>query len=168
MSCFVMNPDSIRRIAYTLADILNASYFSNTCNIATDAVHTSDLAKAFAQYFSPVRGYNAEGIAEDLYSLNQRAYNGRYLVCMDCDFLPPPNAGQAYSIRRAPCVTSGREHPQPWHYHLLKLLDCYLYQTAEDATSADPLRKVIHSFNTSLMGRIVRCSAAYAVCEWGK
>lgn len=166
MSCFVMTPDAIRRIAHTLADILNASRNGCNCTVDTTAAAVANLHKKFFQYYSPIRGYNAEGIAEDLYRLNCRSYNTRYNITFpDLDILPLRERDD-YSIRHFFDVPDMR--PRPWHYHLAKAIDCYLYQTDEDATRADPLRAVLESFNAALMAEIVRNTGVYNNYGWGE
>jgi len=169
MSCFILSHESTRRIAHTLADILDAVTYGNTCTIATDAARASDLQNAFAQYYNPRKGYNAEAIAADLYRLNTAAYNGRYRE-NELPTMLPSLRHSCTIYKQAEYTQTGRgmsEAPQEWHFHLVKLLDCYLYQTAEDATSADPLRKSLKAFNASLMAGIIHHSPAYDLHQWG-
>jgi hypothetical protein len=64
-----------------------------------------------------------------------------------------------------------REHGfavRPWHYQLAKLLDCWLYQTAEDATYKDPLRLAMKEFRDNLYSFIVGNSPDYTAAPWGE
>ena len=166
MSCFILSHDSIRRIAHTLADILNASTNGSECTIATNAAHVSDISRTFAHHYKPRNGYNAEGIAADLYHLNVSAYNGRYYDNKCPVMLPRMN--HACTLYTLPHYSNGTEIPHEWHYHLAKLLDCYLYQTDEDATRTDPLRKSLQAFSDALMREIVRHTRAYDLHKWGE
>ena len=73
-----------------------------------------------------------------------------------------------YNVHQPP---EYREHGfavRPWHYHLAKLLDCWLYQTAEDATYKDPRRLAMAEFRDNLYGFIVTNSPEYVDTRWGE
>lgn len=167
MSCFIMNPESIRKIGYTLAAILDVSEFGKECTIATNAAESANLPKAFHQYYSRHRGYNAEGISEDLYMLNLQAYASRY-ERSPWEPFPDPISRSAYSLTRLPVYADHTEAPQEWHYHLLKLLHCWLYQTEEDATIEDEKRKALEAFANALSCQIVQHSNEYSKFRWGE
>lgn len=167
MSCFIMNPDSIRKIGYTLAAILDGCEYSNTASIATDAAFVADLPNVFHQYFSRIRGYNGEGISEDLHTINARAYAGRYKEEFLQPFAPSTDTTRK-SLSRLAQYTNHTESPQEWHYHLISLLDCWLYQTAEDATRNDPKRIALQAFAASLSRQIVQHSEEYNRYRWGE
>lgn len=167
MSCFIMNPDSTRRIGYTLAAVLDMAAFGSEYTIATAAAEAANLAEAFKQYYSPVRGYNAEGISEDLHLLNVCAFASRYRNSPWEPFPDPASHGR-YSLTQTPVYSDHTESPQEWHYHLLNLLDCWLYQTAEDATIKHDMRKALEAFAGALCGQLVRHSEPYTRCKWGE
>lgn len=54
------------------------------------------------------------------------------------------------------------------HYQLAKLLDFWLYQTAEDATRSDPLRLAMAEFRDNLYSFIVMNSPQYVETRWGE
>lgn len=163
MSCFVMNPDSIRKIGYTLAAILNACKYGNSYRFDKGAATAANLPKLFAAYDRPLYGFDPESISEALHRLNAKAYAGRYSDPDECEFAPPAN--KRYSLQP---ITGVGSTPQEWHYHLASLLDCYLYQTAEDATLADPLRAALETFSAHLAAGIVRNSDYYNLHRWGE
>ena len=167
MSCFIMNHDSIRKIGHTLADILDACELSNTVSIATSAAEAADLPRVFWRYYSRTRGHNAEGIAEDLHTINARAYAGRYRE-EGLEPFEPSHSYKRKSIYRPAQYEGHTESPQEWHYHLVSLLDCYLYQTAEDATRHDPKRFALQDFAAALSRQIVQHSEPYNRNRWGE
>ena len=164
MSCFIMNPDSIRRIGYTLAAILNACKYRSCVSFDKTAATAAKLDRLFADCDSPLYGYDPERISEALHGLNARAYAGRYRDPDECEFAPASTATR-YNLRPAAgaCNT-----PQEWHYHLASLLDCYLYQVAEDATYHEPLREALEAFSASLTRGIVQHSESYNKFRWGE
>ena len=163
MSCFIMNPDSIRKIGYTLAAILNACKYRNAITFDKSACTAAKLNKLFAEYDRPLYGYDPEMISEALHRLNAKAYAGRYSDPDAEPFAPPANL--RYRLRPAADAT---KTPQEWHFHLASLLDCYLYQTAEDATIDDPLRAALETFSAHLATGIVRNSERYNKYRWGE
>lgn len=163
MSCFIMNPDSIRKIGYTLAEILNACKYRNCYTFDKGAANAANLPKLFAAYDRPLYGFDPEAISETLHRLNVKAYAGRYNDPDAEPFAPPANV--RYNLRPLAGATNT---PQEWHYHLASLLDCYLYQTAEDATLADPIRAALETFSAHLAAGIVRNSEQYNKYRWGE
>lgn len=163
MSCFILHPDSIRKIGYTLAEILNACKYRNYYTFDKGAAKSANLPKLLAQYDRPLYGYDPEAISEALHRLNAKAYAGRYSDPDEETFAPPAN--MRYNLRPLAGVTNT---PQEWHYHLASLLDCYLYQTDEDTTHADPLRQALETFSAHLAAGIVRNSEQYNKYRWGE
>lgn len=160
MSCVLMSPDSLRKLGHTLADILNASAFS----IATSAAaHT--LKRAFGDCITS-REYSGEKIAATLYRINAMAYAGRYREGTETQ-IPPSVTADHGSLYRLPGYNGTHEAPKEWLYHLVKLLDCWLYQTAEDTTVHDETRQALERFSTALMGEIIRHTVEYNMHRWG-
>lgn len=167
MSCFIMTPDSTRRLGYTLAAILDMCEYSNTWSIATAAANEANLPAVFRQYFNRVSGYNAEEISNALYIVNVCAFASRYRTAPWEPF-PDPTPHSHYKLTQTPVYGDHTESPQEWHYHLVSLLDCWLYQTAEDATTNHDLRKALKAFAGALCGQLVRHSEPYTRCKWGE
>lgn len=164
MSCFILHPDSIRKIGYTLAAILNADHFGNTYSFDVSAVRAAKLPQIFRDTFRPAYGFDPERISEALHKLNAKAYAGRYSD-PEAEPFAPPTKGTRYQLRpvAGACGTA-----QEWHYHLASLLDCYLYQTAEDTTLHDPMREALDAFAAHLASGIVQHSEQYAKFRWGE
>lgn len=113
--------------------------------------------------------YQAEDIYRKLYAVNIRAYNGRYADHEEPvgEEAPAIDVGK-YIVHRPP---EYREHGfavRPWHYQLAKLLDFWLYQTAEDATYTDPLRRAMGEYRDNLYAFIVMNSSPYVDARWGE
>lgn len=186
MSCFVMNPASIRKIGYTLEKCFNSYIYSNTLTITMQAVDAAggipghvcayyiqpdSIGAAFADCRTPSGDFDGEKIARELWRLNVAAYNGRYNE-QGGEELPPdlvclPDIRRAYSLWKTPEYADHREKPQPWHYHLCRLLDCWLYQTDEEATAKDAKRQVLRKFSDALKVAIVQNSDKYNDFRWG-
>ncbi|MDE7245628.1 MAG: hypothetical protein K2O18_16870 [Oscillospiraceae bacterium] len=163
MSCIVMNPESIAAIANAAATLLHCGY--NYFGFAA----TPQMHEAFRDC-RPRSFYAAEEIYKRLYAVNAAACNGRYkdheapvndaAPDIDCSkyivHQPSEYADYHYTIR-------------PWHYHLAKLIDFWLYQTSEYDTWKDPIRTAMLDFQEELFQFIVRQSGEYFNApEWGK
>lgn len=170
MSCFIMNAESIRKIGYTLADILDSCIYNNEFSIATNAAQCSDLAKAFQIAYSVKhRVYWGEMIAEILHRINAKAYAGRYNEPDEMPFPEYPGRNTPpRSLYRRSEYAEHTEHPQEWHYHLAALLDCWLYQTEEDASRDCPERLAIKAFCKALSREIIQHSPEYNLHRWGE
>ena len=165
-----MNPDSIRKIAYTLADILDACNYSKEYSIACNAMQSSNLPKVLRiAYNVKARFYSGEMIAEILHRINAQAYAGRY---NEPDVIPlpifPGRSPANRSLYRSSEYEMHHEIPQEWHYHLANLLDCWLYQTAEDASRDCLERQAVLVFRNNLMREIVQNSPEYNKFRWGE
>ena len=162
MSCFVMNPEPLAALANAVEIRLNCGYNYWGFSVPDSLYRELADCKRSCTYFS-------EQIYKRLYAVNVRAYNGRYMSHEEpVDEDAPANDVDNYTVHRRP---EYREHGfavRPWHYHLAKLLDCWLYQTAEDATYKDPLRLAMAEFRDNLYGFIVTNSPEYVDTRWGE
>ncbi|MEY8438958.1 hypothetical protein [Anaerotruncus colihominis] len=162
MSCMVINPEPLAALANAVETRLNCDY--NYWGFeAPDSLYR-ELAdcKTSCTYY-------AEDIYRRLYAVNIRAYNGRYAGHEEpADEEAPTIDGSKYIVHHRP---EYREHGFavcPWHYQLAKLLDFWLYQTAEDATRSDPLRLAMSEFRDDLYRFIVINSPQYVDLRWGE
>lgn len=162
MSCMMMRLEPLAALANAVEVRLNFGYDYWGFGAPESLYH--ELEDCKTPYI-----YDAKAICRKLYAVNVRAYNGRYggheePVAEDA----PVIDGSKYIIHRPPKY---REHGfavRPWHYQLAKLLDLWLYQTAEDATRSDPLRLAMGEFRDSLFRFIVRNSSDYVGLLWGE
>lgn len=161
MSCMVMNPEPLAALANAVETRLNCDY--GYWGFEAPA----SLYDALADCKTSCT-YCAEDIYRKLYALNIRAYNGRYKDHEEpADEEAPTIDGSKYIVHHRP---EYREHGfavRPWHYQLAKLLDFWLYQTAEDATRDDPLRLGMLEFERALYTFIVMNSPQYVNTRWG-
>lgn len=158
MSCLMMNEKALAAIALATENLLNMGYDA----WGFDAPEI--LFESLSGCESECGFFYTEKIYEKLYILNSRAYAGRYnepvnITPPDVDFSSlhlweRPEYNEFYTIKE-------------WHYKLLKLLDCFNYQTDEQTTSRDPLKKAMDELARVLSGFIARNSAAYSAAPWG-
>ena len=162
MSCFIMNPEPLAALANAIEARLNCDYAYWGFD-APDALYR-ELDGCRSAFY-----YSAKEIYRRLYAVNVRAYNGRYAAHEEPEDEEAPDIDTSkYIIHHGPKY---REHGfavQPWHYQLAKLLDCWLYQTLEDATRNDPLRLAVRDFQDILRSFIVGNSQEYTAAQWGE
>lgn len=168
MSCFVMNPEPLAAIANAVETRLNVGYDYWGFEAPDSLYRELADCKTSCTYF-------AEPIYRRLYLVNVRAYNGRYASHEEPadEEAPEVDVGK-YSVTHRPEYQNRGDGngttfaALPWHYQLAKLLDCWLYQTAEDATMNDPLRLAVQEFRDSLYHFIVQHSPEYTAGRWGE
>lgn len=158
MSCLMMNEKALAAIALATENLLNMGYNAwgfEAPESLFEALRDCENERGF---------FDAKLVYSRLYILNSRAYAGRYnepvsLMIPEVNFSSVrlwerPEYNEYYTIK-------------DWHYKLLKLLDCFNYQTSEQATSRDPLKKAMEEFARVLSCFIARNSAAYEAASWG-
>ena len=59
------------------------------------------------------------------------------------------------------------EEIKPWHYELLKLTQCFVYQCEEDATIDDPLYLALKELIYLQMSHITANAIDYKLAVWG-
>ncbi len=162
MSCFIMNPESLAALGSATADRLNLS--SSFWGFeAPRELHNALTDCSICGH------YSKQDIYDRLYALNVRAYCGRYDEPFNPEDITGPDVDIArYAIHCKPEYRANGFTVQPWHYQLAKLLDCYLYQTAEDTTYNDPLRMALVKFRDALYAFIVTHSTQYTALSWGR
>ena len=162
MSCMIMNPEPMAALANAVETRLNCNYDYWGFEAPDSLYHELSDCKMSSTYY-------AEDIYHKLYAVNARAYNGRYADHEGpVDETAPVIDGSKYIVHRP---SEYREHGfavRPWHYQLAKLLDFWLYQTAEDATRSDPLRLAMEEFRDSLYAFIIQNSPEYVDTRWGE
>lgn len=159
MSCFVMEPRAIAAIASNVSKLLNMGYeawgFSAPDSLYDALSDCTDIA-----HF-----YQEEAIYKCLYEVNARAYAGRYNdPGIDTD---APKVDFCGLHIWEHVEYNGHYIIMPWHYKFLKLVDCYNYQTSEDATRTDPLKKAMDELSHVLCAFIARNSDYYEKAPWG-
>ncbi|MDE7244130.1 MAG: hypothetical protein K2O18_09165 [Oscillospiraceae bacterium] len=163
MSCMIMKRESLAALANAVETRLNCDYgfwgFEAPDNLYRE------LQDCKPDHFY----YDAKSIYRKLYAINVRAYNGRYASHEESAGEEAPEVDIAcYTVHRRPEYRNHGFAVCPWHYQLAKLLDFWLYQTAEDATYSDPLRLAMKEFRDDLYQFIVQNSPQYIVGRWGE
>lgn len=164
MSCFIMQAEGLAALAEFTADLLNYG-FNHYGFEAPD-----ELSKALPGCRDPYCFFDPQKIYERLYALNVAAYTGRYRRetngegrRLDGEQAPQIETGN-YCIQD----TSGGHKLAPWHFRLAKLLHCYNYQVAEDATINHPLTVALKKLERNLNSFIVTKSPEYDEAPgWG-
>ena len=162
MSCFVMKSEALAAIANAVETRLNCGYNYWGFEAPDSLYNALRDCKRSCTYF-------AEEIYRSLYAVNVQAYNGRYADHEEPEDEEAPAINVNDYIVHRP--TEYREHSfavLPWHYQLAKLIDCWLYQTAEDATYKDQLRLAMQEFRDGLYHFIVQHSPEYMDAPWGE
>lgn len=161
MSCLIMNLEPLAALANAVEARLNCGFDYwgfDVPDSLPQALNDCQTSGCFC----------ADDIYSKLYALNVRAYNCRYKNHEEpADETAPSFDGNRYVIHHGPTY---REHGFavcPWHFHLARILDFWLYQTGEEATRKDPLRLAMKEFQYCLYSFIIRNSAQYHIGRWG-
>ena len=162
MSCFVMLPDALRAMGEAISTIHNRGV--EYCGF--------DCPQSLRDALAPCRDWHGEVsgkcVYEALFALNVRAVAGRYRE--ESDVAVPDATIFPELMHPVQLVRIGNHWAmsiQPWHYQLLKLLECWLYQTDEDFTINHPLHKGVADLVNSIQGFIVHNAAEYINTPWG-
>lgn len=162
MSCMVMKEESLAALANAIESNLNGGY-SLWGFEAPDSLYDALEDCRIRRWFS------AKAIYDKMYAFNIKAYNSRYAEHEGAaDDIPPEVDLSQYKIHQKPEYRNGNVIIRPWHYHLAKLLDFYIYQTNECATYKDPLWAAMLEFSNCLNRFIVRRNPEYDTCGWGQ
>lgn len=157
MSCFIMSNESLSILANSLEHILNSGF--NRFGFEAPESLAIELSDCCDKYGF----YSAGLIYRRLYALNLSAYNGRYKKRYPLDEIPEMTTKNIITDRKY----NKHEIIQPWHYQLCKLVECFIYQTCEDATRADELHTALTQFSHILSAFIVHNSNEYHAFQWG-
>lgn len=157
MSAFILNPEIIAGLAAYI-DTLNYVGFDYLGYSIPRELHDAlNLEKSTN---------NEKHIFNALYSLNVKAVNGRYP-----DTEPTPefcDMPKNYPTLHHPQEWSnGHAIIKPWHYRLLKTLQCFNYQCCEDATRNDPLFLALEELEKTIVFYIVQNQEEYTKAPWG-
>lgn len=111
--------------------------------------------------------YHAGPIYRRLYALNARAYDGRYKDHEGPAGREAPDVDVSrYVVHRGPEYRENGFAVRPWHYRLARILDCWLYQTAESGTWDDPLRLAMEEFRDGLFRFVVTNHPEFVDLRW--
>lgn len=160
MSCFVMNPEPIAALADYIADLCN-------CGWSVFHMDPPDELKMELKNCIVADRFDETEIYNTLYALNIAAYRGRYL-----DNHPEVEKEtenfKKYKPNRQHGLLFGCLANEGWEDRMLKRLDCFLYQCAEDPVYGCPLYKALDKLADRLAGHIARSKPEYRNAEWGE
>lgn len=155
MSAFEMSPESLAKIANTVESVAIGG-FNN---------YGFEVPERFKRIAYEENG--AKKLYMRLYEMNVAAVNQCYGG--KCDDLTAPDMPRvSYIIERHREYRNGHEVVKPWHYHFLKLLDCYLYQCTEGDVPAQPLYKALAELQHVLQCFIIAHNDIYNDLPWGE
>lgn len=163
MSCFVMNPGTISGIADSVATVVNLGFNYNGFDCPQSL---RDAVQTFRT--KPFNEVSARRVYKAMFALNVRAVCGRYRETADETAPDVIDAPPVY-LHYAESVRIGEHWArriEPGVYQLVKALDCYLYQTDEDGTKDDPLRKGLDDLRTTLCRFITVNAPEYIEAPW--
>ena len=155
MSCWMLSEKRIAQLSSFLTTLYNAgfNYFG------------FDMPDDLREELTDCR--DVYGFADDykvfvkLYNFNKAAYEGRYPHDDEIDSAPDkmPEYEQIHKYRTGDILQ--------WHYDILKLLNCFVYQCCEDATYNTPLYRALDKFSDRLASYIVASMPEYKTAVWG-
>lgn len=155
MSCFMVNPRTLARMANYICAHINNGY--NCTHI------TLKVSDEFKELVSNKGIASEEKVYQELYRLNYKAYKtryeGRHPADMDdldkfAEYDNPPVGMYSSKINEN-------------HYQMLKSMECYLYQCAEsDELENSIIYNEIRHFKNAIMNKIVHSLPAYDAADW--
>lgn len=157
MSAFIMNLTSIA----ALADYIDTLNFVGFDYFGYSIPETLNRSLNLT-----TRTGNATKIFNALYALNVRAVNGRYND-NEPDATEMPKTRPTLYHPAEWNAASSIYFIEPWHYQLLKTLQCFIYQCTEDATINDPLYKALKDLEHTIIYFIATNSPEYSAAVWG-
>lgn len=160
MSCFIVDPRTVAKIANYISDQINGGYNRTHLDVVIPTGFTDDILgkSGFAV---------PEKIYKKLYRLNWMAFDTRY------EGRHPENLDQCSSDMRKfaeyDTLQTGLYEYKigEAHWQMLKSMECYLYQCAESSdleTSSTYL--MVRNMKNALMCAIIHRSAEYDAAEW--
>lgn len=158
MSCFIMNADAIGTLATSLEKVLNMGF--NFFGFEAP----ESLFNALRDCENPRGFFDENKIYAALYNLNCHAYCTRYKE-ETYDDLPNVDFTRCNIVKRA--GYNNHYMVEKWHYQLLKLLDCFIYQVSEDGTRNHDLTLALKDMRLVLMAFIIHNNDIYAGLPWG-
>ena len=165
MSCNVMSEVKIFQLSNFIGFCFNSSF--NGYNYLGFKVNTrykyvfNDCKNTGCGPYSPAL------IANKLYKLNEVAYNSRYkdnepaagLDVSDLDI-------SDFTIHKPRKFSNGYDIAQAWHFELLKIIQCYIYQVSEDLTRDDDIVNFLKDLEYTLLCFIVTSDDRYKKVSW--
>lgn len=162
MSCFILNDRALAALADGMEKTLNMGY--NFAGMDAPQNLRDVLEESCADKYG---FFEAKLIYNELYKLNARAYTGRYPYD-PADETPPDFPAVSPLVQLIEWDGAARCFKiTPEHFKYMKLLECLIYQCAEDATYRDPLYLALKDFRNNLCFFLVHNNPHYTAASWG-
>lgn len=161
MSCFIMSPAPLATLADYLEAQLNMGYDFFGMEAPAELRRALDVCADHAGFMD---GHEIFG---QLYSLNFRAYSGRYgheNEPAEIPHIPDYRPVRGYS---RPEYSAHSFHVAPWHYEMSKRIDCFIYQCSEDVNRDSELLAGMIALQQVLRAFIVQHIPEYLAHPWG-
>lgn len=156
MSCFIMNPRTIARIANYICAHINGGY--NTTHLPLE------ISNEFKRLVSIDGIANEEKTYKELYKLNYEAFNTRYEGRHTEDLADNLDKYAEYDN---PLIGLFDHEINANHYQMFKSIECYLYQCSESEELENSIvYKEVSRLKNAIMSKIVHRSAEYQAADW--
>lgn len=159
MSCFIVNPRTIAKIANYIAVQINSGFNCTHLDV--------EICKEFKELVCESGLANPEYVYKKLYLLNWQAYNIRY------EGRHSENLDQcAFDMRKfaeydTACNECFESEVNASHFQMLKSIECYLYQCSEsEELENSVIYKTVWKIKNALMCFIVHNSELYNAAMW--
>lgn len=113
-----------------------------------------------------VMAYDPEMVFHRLAELNVKSLRNRYSDYEDMLGDIEYESGHDIWENSVRNWDGGNHYMKPWHYQILKSLDCYLYQSCEGDCYKLPLYKAIQSLRDKWGGYIAENQPEYNEAKW--
>ena len=163
MSAFLLSENRIAQLADYLRTLNNCGFdffgYDMPQDLKTELFDCRDI----------FGNTTTKKIFEKLYNLNAAAVSGRYNEEMS----PAPDMPKFAAIHKPreaahdETIARWYDEIKPWHFELLKLFQCFLYQCDEDTTRETDLFKALKSLENTMLNHIVANNPEWIKANWG-
>lgn len=163
MSAYLLKPERIAQLADYIATLHNCGFdffgYSMPEELHQELLDCRDIYGFMS----------SKKIFKKLFDLNAAAVAGRYNREQETAPEMPDVWPLHHPRERGKDETIDRWYDLilPWHYELLKLTQCFLYQCDEDATYQTPLFKALKTLEPLQMQHITTNQPEYIKAIWG-
>ena len=166
MSCMIATKETVSKVSYYIAMLLNQGF--NSFGFCAD----EKVFEAFKDCRNCGR-YDEDMIYYSLYSLNHKAYAGRYRLPIKEDYtkdIPENPCLRYWDVLDRKVASFGdcynHEVTQEWHYAALKGVQFVEYQLSEDATDKEEKKIALEILAKQLAVFIACHTPEYHNVKW--
>lgn len=159
MSAFIMQPESIRDLAYFINSVVASGY----------NMHGFEAPYLLKKEFPARKQSSVKDTYEKLYEMNAEAVHFRYPEDKKDKVIPPMPDGSFFVRPEIGASLHGGVFRKPTdkHYQILKRLNCFLYQCTDGEIPESDAYKALRDLERHLMIMIVTSNESYQIAEWG-